>query len=249
LLESYDTRDRRFRGIERATLRWRRKAGEVLRREGLGRVTARASVVAKGAVYRYVVFVAMDLTRPVLAMPPGPAVQMRVLRPDDVEAYARSRSRPVDSVPVLRRLEKGHVCVAAWLEEEIVSTAWYAFDAVRVDEIDRLLRLAADEAYVYDSYTTERLRGLSIAALRGRWAIEHFRDLGFTRTVGWVSPQNLPAFGPARKLGAETLGRAGYFRLGPWRREFVEPEGARRRWAARGEALVLARDFELGRDD
>jgi hypothetical protein len=220
----------------------------VLRREGLGRVGARASVVARGAVYRYVVFVAMDLTGPVPEVPPGPAVEMRLLRPDDVEAYARSRSRPVNSVPALRRLEEGHVCVAAWLDGAIVSTAWYAFGSVRVDEIDRLLRLAADEAYVYDSYTSESLRGLSIAALRGRWAFAHFRDLGFRRTVGWVSPENLPAFGPARKLGADTLGRAGYFRLGPWRREFVEPAGATRRWASRDEPTVLARDFDLGSD-
>jgi hypothetical protein len=245
LLESYDTRDRRFRGIGRAAARWRRKAGEVLRREGLGRVAARASVVAQGTVYRYVVFVAMDLTRPVKEMPPGPALETRLLRPEDVEAYASSRGRSVDSVPALRRLEEGHVCVASWLDGEIVSTAWYAFGSVRVDEIDRLLRLAPDEAYVYDSYTTESLRGLSIAALRGRWAIEHFRGLGFRRTIGWVSPKNLPAFGPARKLGADTLGRAGYLRLGPWRREFVAPADGKRRWAARGEPIVLARDFGL----
>ena len=220
----------------------------MLRREGLGRVAARASVVARGAVYRYVVFVAMDLTRPVLEVPPGPPVEMRVLRPDDVDAYARSRSRSVESVPALRRLEEGHVCVAAWLDGEIVSTAWYAFDSVRVDEIGRVLRLAPDEAYVYDSHTTESLRGLGIASLRGRWAIAHFRELGFRRTVGWVSPENLPAFGPARKLGYDTLGRAGYFRLGPWRREFVEPAGGKRRWASRGEPIVLARDFDLGSD-
>jgi hypothetical protein len=221
----------------------------VLRREGIGRVAARASVVAQGAVHRYVVFVAMDLTGPVREIPPGPAVEMRLLESADVEAYARSRGRPVDSVPVVRRLEEGHVCVAAWLDGEIVSTAWYAFDSVRVDEIDRVLRLAPDEAYVYDSYTTEGLRGLSIAALRGRWAIAHFGGLGFRRTVGWVSPKNLPAFGPARKLGADTLGRAGYFRLGPWRREFVEPADGRRRWAAHSEPIVLARDFDLDRGD
>jgi len=205
-------------------------------------------VVARGAVYRYVVFVAMDLTGPVLEIPPGPAVEMRLLTPDDIEAYARSRARPVGPVPLNRRLDEGHVCVAAWLDGEIVSTAWYAFGSVRVDEIDRPLRLAPDEAYVYDSYTTESLRGLGIAALRGRWAIEHFRSLGFTRTVGWVSPKNLPAFGPARKLGADTLGRAGYFRLGRWRREFVEPTGVGRKWTARGEPIVLARDFGRGDD-
>ncbi len=245
---AYDTRDGRFRGIERAAARWSRKAGEVLRREGAGRLLARARVVALGAVYRHVVFVGMELASPVRVLARGPGVAMRLLEPGEVDAYARFRGTTIDAVPVLRRLADGHVCVAAWLDGEIVCAAWYAFGTVWVDEVERPLLLATDEAYVYDSYTTESLRGLGIAALRGEWAIEHFRGLGFRRTVGWVSPQNLPAFGPGRKLGATTLGRAGYVRLGPLRREFVQPVGRGRRWAARGEPIVLERDFDLVQD-
>ena len=96
-----------------------------------------------------------------------------------------------------------------------------------------VLRLAPDEAYVYDSYTTESLRGLGIASLRGRWAIAHFRELGFRRTVGWVSPQNLPAFGPARKLGYDDARPGG---LRPPRAVAARVRGARRRQAAVGDA-------------
>jgi len=240
---SDDVHDTRFRGIGRTAARWRRKTGEVLRREGPRRLLARVSVVARGAVYRYVIFVGVDLSSPVPDVAPGPPLETRLLAPEDIEAYARFRGRPVGTVPARRRLERGEVCVASWFEGEIVSAAWYAFGLAWMDEIRRDLRLARDEVYVYDSYTTESRRGEGIAALRGRWAIEHFRGEGFRRTIGWISPQNLPAFGPGRKLGADTLGRAGFVRLGPWRRDFVEPVQGKRRWSRPGEPIVLERDF------
>lgn len=202
--------------------------------------------MVRGAVYRYVVFVGVDLSSPVPEIAPGPELETRLLLREDVEAYARFRGRPVETVPALRRLDEGEVCVASWLEGELVSAAWYAFGLVWMDEIGRSLQLARDEVYAYDSYTTESLRGQGIAALRGRWAIKHFREEGFRRTIGWISPQNLPAFGPGRKLGAETLGRAGFVRLGPFRRDFVEPVRGERRWARRGEPIVLERDFASG---
>lgn len=198
----------------------------------------------RGAVYRYVVFTAVELSRPVPDLGHGPALEMRLLTPEDVAAYARFRRRPAELVPAARRLEEGHLCVAAWLDGEIVSAAWYASGSAWMDEIDRGLELAPDEVYSYDSYTAESRRGQGIASLRGRWAVEHFREQGFRRTIGWISPQNLPAFGPGRRLGAAQLGRAGFVRLGPWRRDFVEPVGGKRRWSRRSVPIVVARDFD-----
>lgn len=229
--------------VLRTARRWRRNAGEVLRREGFRRLLVRAGVVARGIVYRYVVVVALDLT---LARPDVSSdlqVQIRLLRPEDVAAYARFRGRPVDAVPALRRLDEGDLCVAVWLEDEIVAAAWYAFGKAWVDEIGRSLRLAADEVYAYDSYTAESRRRHNLAALRGIWAAAYLRENGYRRIVGWISPQNRPAFGPARKVGYETLGTVGFLRLGPWRRDFVRPEGGRRRWVARGQPIEAMRDF------
>lgn len=238
---------RRSRRIVRTARRWQRTAGEVARREGTGRLLARTSVVVRGAVYRYVVFVGIDLTSPAPELAPGPPIEMRLLGPEDVEAYARFRGRPVESVPALRRLERGHLCVAAWLDGEIVSAIWYALRSAWMDEIDRGLTLTPNELYAYDSYTTESRRGQGIAPLRGRWALEYFREHGYRRTVAWISPQNLPALRAARKIGTE-LGRAGFVRLGPLRRDFVQPSGGTRRWAARNEPIVVERDFGVARD-
>jgi hypothetical protein len=204
---------------------------------------ARAGVVGRGAVYRHVVFVALDLTRPLRPIATDLAVEPRLLRPEDSSAYARFRGRSVDEVPVARRLQEGHVCIAVWLGDEIVSAGWVAFGSVHVDEIGRALQLAPDEAYAYDSYTIESLRGRGLAAVRARWSGEYLQERGYSWTVAWISPQNRPAFAPTRKLGYDTLGIAGYLRLGPLRRDFVRPAGRGRRWMARREPILVGRDF------
>ena len=97
--------------------------------------------------------------------------------------------------------------------------------------------------YSYDTYTAERCRGRGIAGVRALWAADYLREAGYRRLVGWIAPQNRPAFGPARKAGYRRLGVAGFIRLGPWRRDFVQPAGGRRRWAVRSEPIRIERDF------
>lgn len=224
---------------------WHRAGGEVLRREGPTRLLARAAVVVGGTVYHYSVFVALDLLRPLPEITTDVPVRIRLLRPEDVDAYAEFRAEATGTTRPLRRLEQGDVCVAAWLEDEIVSAAWFAFGTIPLGEIGQRLGLAHDEVYVSDTYTTERLRGRSVTTVRALWAAAYLRDSGYRRAIGCISPQNRPAFGPARKAGFVRLGIAGFFRVGPWRRDFVQPVGERRRWTRRGEPIVVERDFAL----
>jgi acetyltransferase (GNAT) family protein len=194
-------------------------------------------------VYREVIFVALDVTREVPDVERKVPVTMRLLAPHDLEAYARFRAQPAGHPQALRRLEKGDACIAAWLDDEIVSAGWYSFGIARVDDIDRELVLAPGEIYGYDLYTSEGLRGLGVASQRGHWAAHHFRTCGYERVVAGLAPQNLPVQGPTRMLGYDTLGRAGFVRLGPLRRDFIRLEGGTRRWGRRVVPLETARDF------
>jgi GNAT superfamily N-acetyltransferase len=194
-------------------------------------------------VYRCVEVVALDLARPLPHIESDLPLEIRRLLAEEVPAYARFRGRDVEGVPGRGRLERGDMCVCAWLDGEIVAASWLAFESAWIDEIGRGVRLARDEAYVYDSFTTESRRGAGIAAFRARWTAEHLRLQGYRRIVGWISLQNRPALGPARKLGYASLGQAGFVRMWPWRRDFVAPEGGARRWAARDTPIVVERDF------
>ena len=196
-----------------------------------------------GTVYRHVVVVALDLSGALPEATTDAPVRIRLLRPEDVEAYARFREEPLEARPGLGRLERGDLCISVWLEEEIVSVGWISRERGWVDEIGRALELAPDEAYGYDTYTAERCRGRGIAGVRALWAADYLREAGYRRLVGWIAPQNRPAFGPARKAGYRRLGVAGFIRVGPWRRDFVQPAGGRRRWAARAEPIRIERDF------
>jgi hypothetical protein len=233
----------RSRPFIRKLRRWWRLGGEVLRREGPGRLLVRSGTALRGLVYRDVILVALDVTHDVPDVARNVPVVTRLLGPDDLEAYARFRAQSLENGQTRRRLEKGDACIAAWLDGEIVSAAWYSFETAWVDDIGRALRLAEGEVFGYDLYTAESQRGRGVASERGRWAAEHFRAEGFRSVVAGLSPQNLPVQGPAQKLGYDTLGRAGFFRLGPLRRDFVRPEGGARRWGRRSVPIETERDF------
>jgi hypothetical protein len=233
----------RPRPLLRKLRRWWKVGGEVLRREGPARLVVRSTTAVRGLVYRDVILVALDLTHDVPDVATVVPVVMRLLGPADVESYARFRGLSVEHVTTRRRLEKGDACIAAWVDDEIVSAGWYSFENAWVDDVGRGLRLAPGEVFGYDLYTAESQRGRGVASERGRWAAGHLRAEGYQTFVAGISPQNLPVRGPAQKLGYDTLGRAGFVRLGPLRRDFVKPEGGRRRWARRSTPIETARDF------
>lgn len=233
----------RSRPLLRKLRRWWKLGGEVLRREGPGRLLVRSGTALRGLVYRDVILVALDVTHEVPDVERKVAVETRLLGPDDLEAYARFRAQSAENGQTRRRLENGDACIAAWLDGEIVSAAWYSFGTAWVDDIGRALRLAQGEVFGYDLYTAESQRGLGVASERGRWAAGYFRTEGYRSVVAGLSPQNLPVQGPAQKLGYDTLGRAGFLRLGPLRRDFVRPEGGGRRWGPRAAPIETERDF------
>jgi hypothetical protein len=219
-----------------------------MRREGPRRLVVRAAAAVRGLVYRDVILVALDVTHEVSGVERKVPVETRLLRPDVLEAYARFRAQSAENGVPRRRLEKGDACIAAWLDGEIVSAAWYSSDTAWVDDIGRALRLAPGEVFGYDLYTAESQRGLGVASERGRWAAGYFRAEGLRSVVAGLSPQNLPVQGPAQQLGYRTLGRAGFVRLGPLRRDFVRPEGGKRRWGRRSTPIETERDFPPSAD-
>lgn len=230
------------RKIRRAR-RVRRTGREIFREEGLVRLLARTAVVVAGAVYRHVVFFSLDLARPVPEITTDVPVEFRFLRFEDGDAYGQFRADPAHVILCLRRLEKGDHCVAAWLDDEIVSAGWFSVGTGYIAEIGRPMRLALDEVYLFDSYTVARLRGRNIASARARWVAAYLHDAGYRRTISFVSPKNRRGFGPPYKAGYQRLGIGGFVRLGLWRRDFVQPLGGTRRWARRRQPIEFERDF------
>jgi GNAT superfamily N-acetyltransferase len=197
-------------------------------------------------VYRSVVIVHRDLVEPPPVLGSSLPIEIRLLEARDADAWRRHRT-DLEASRVderLARLGRGHACVAAWLDGEIVASVWLALDEARIPEIDRLLRLGPGEVFAYDSYTSESVRRHGIATARAAWTTRYLRDAGYGVVVGHLTPENRPGRGPPARAGYRELGTAGYVRLGPWRRDFVRPVGSRRRWSSeRGAPIQIVPDF------
>ncbi len=207
----------------------------------------RVAAAVGSVFYRSIVFIARDLTDPPPVIRSSLPVEIRLLDVGDADAWRRHRAdlEPSRIEDRLARLGRGHACVAAWLEGEIVASVWFAVDEARIPEIGRHFMLRPGEVFAYDSYTNESERSHGIATARAVWTARYLRDQGYERVIGHLRPENRPGFGPPARAGYSEIGSAGYVRLWPLRWDFVRPVGRRRRWSRREEPIDLAADLGL----
>jgi hypothetical protein len=183
-------------------------------------------------VYRHVVLIERDLREDMPLLRSDPPIEVRRLRPADVSAYARSN--PKSPEELLRRMERGSRCHAAWHAGEIVSAAWWHPGEAWIEDLDRRFLLRAEEVYLYDAWTVPRLRGRNITPARSVLTLRHLHEQGFLRAVAFVLPENRPIHRAAlEKVGWRRFGTAGFVRIGPAGIEFVRARG-RAQWRARG---------------
>jgi RimJ/RimL family protein N-acetyltransferase len=166
-----------------------------------------------------------------------PPIEVRRLRREDVSAYVRSH--PNSPEELIRRLERGSQCHAAWHDGEIVSATWWHPGEAWIEDLDRRFLLRAGEVYFYDAWTVPRLRGRNITPARSVLTLRALREQGFMRAVAFFLPENRPIHRAAEKVGWQRFGAAGFGRIGPARIEFVHALG-RTRWRARGRRAAAA---------
>ena len=217
----------------------------MLRREGVRRLLVRVAVVAGSVFYRCVVIHGRDLSEPLPEATSALPVEIRLLKATDAAALARHRVdlEPTRVAARLQRLADGQACVAAWLDDQIISSTWLAFDTAWLPQLHRRLSLSPNEVFIYDTYTIEPMRGRGLATIRALWTARYLRDAGYRYAIGHTARENRPAQGPPEKAGYRALGTAGYVRLGPWRRDFVHVAGRRRRWMRQDEPIDMTQDF------
>jgi hypothetical protein len=182
-------------------------------------------------VYGHVVLIERDLRADVPLLRSGPSIEVRRLRPEEVPAYARSGPKPAEEL--IRRMERGSGCHAAWHAGEIVSATWWHPGEAWIEDLDRRFRLRAGEVYFYDSWTLPRLRGRNITPVRSSLTLRALGEQGFVRAIAFVLPENRPIHKAVEKVGWRRFGTAGFVRIGPARIEFVRALG-RTWWRARG---------------
>lgn len=192
------------------------RASEILREEGARALWFR---VLGEIVYRRMILFERRLEEPLAPAACEVPVAISQLRMDEVNEYTAFRP-DLDPAEIRSRLERGHQCWIARCESALVHAIWVATGSAWIRYVECEIRLAADEAYIYESYTVPACRRLNINAARADVMMRHLRDHSFTRLLALVMPENPAGMQATISAGYRAAGFIGRVNIGPWQRHF-----------------------------
>jgi hypothetical protein len=193
------------------------RASEILRSEGARVLWFR---ILGEIVYRRMILFECRLEEtPMAAVRCEIPVVISQLRVDEVNEYAAFRAG-MNPVEIRSRLEQGHLCWVARSEGTMVHTIWVAIGSAWVQYLKCEIRLARDEAYIYESYTVPALRRLNINAARAGVMARYLRDHSFVRLLALVMPENPAGIRATVGSGYRAAGVIGRVSVGSWQRHF-----------------------------
>lgn len=133
-------------------------------------------------------------------------------QPDGADALATAMG-DVDSAQAQRRFSGGRRCFVAWVDGSIAAYGWVSQGVERIGELERTLRLAPDEAYIWDCATLPPYRGQRLyGALLSHIATTLCHD-GIRRLWIGASLSNTPSIRGFAATGFQPVLQLTYMRL------------------------------------
>lgn len=190
------------------------RAGEQLRQDGLRQLRFRAL----GELgYRRQLVTELRLPTEMAEVPQPPDAEARFLDDSDLEDYASLHGA---SGEASERFARGERCYGIWLDRRLVSTRWLAMGTAHLGYLGREVTLAPGDVYIYETYTEQGHRGRGISGIAGQVVPALLAAEGMRRMVGVLEPENTMGLRANESAGYRIVGRIGYVKLGPFRREF-----------------------------
>jgi len=180
------------------------RAGVVLREEGLRSFWFK---VLGETVYRRMVV--MELLVPLERRPTGPPVAgavLRLVRQDDLDAYADLRGGHAEA---RKALALGERCLGTWLDGRLLTTHWFADRVARIEPLGRTIPLEHGEAYSTESSSRPTLAGAGSAGMQPSRSPRRSRTRA---SAGWSpssTPRTLRAAGLPNSRVTESWARSG----------------------------------------
>lgn len=203
--------------IPTALIRKRRRSAGVERQEGFWR-----RVYTHFWERRRVALLECELDQPPVARPARVPVRFSWAGPEEVACLVRPELNFGDETlrEARRWLDEGDQCLIGYVDDAPATYWWITFTVRRLP--GRRLRIGGRHAYLYKSFTAERLRrhGLNQAALSV--ALAHCHGLGIRRAFVDADVRNAGSLGSLRNAGFKDIGTFTIIRLGRQRRTFVE---------------------------
>lgn len=141
---------------------------------------------------------------------------IRRLTTADQEAFADCRQGRYQEL-FRRRLERGHECFGALVNERVASVSWIARNRATLWIISGDVLLSPDECYVYDSYTHPHFRGQRLQGPIFTAIFEALADSFCNRAITFVFPDNVANLRSRARMGFEVCGDVQCFRLPGYR--------------------------------
>ena len=114
---------------------------------------------------------------------------------------------------IQQRFAAGRRCFAAWVQEEIATYCWFSQTPECIGEMEREIKIPADEAYIWDCATVPAFRRKNLYnALLGRLAL-HLKAEGLRRVWIGSSLENHPSQRAFMSAGFRPVVTALYARL------------------------------------
>lgn len=119
------------------------------------------------------------------------------------------------------RLAQGERCFVAWEAGVVVSSRWIVEHRAYVAYLDTWLDLEQDEVYLSEAFTSPSRRGHTVSGAAATRLAASLAAEGRRRILAGVLPENAAGRRTYEKVGYVGVGRIGYVKLGPWRRDFL----------------------------
>jgi hypothetical protein len=192
------------------------RASEILRSEGARVLWFR---ILGETVYRRMILFERRLEEPVVLAGCEIPLAISQLQIDELSEYAAFRPE-ADPAETRSRLEQGHQCWVARSKGTIVHAIWAATGSAWIRYLECEIRLAPDEAYIYESFTAPDFRRMNVNAARANVMMRYLRDHSFVRLLALVMPENPAGMQATIGSGYHGAGVIGRVSVGTWQRFF-----------------------------
>ncbi len=89
----------------------------------------------------------------------------------------------LDPFLIRDRLVKGEICCATFRNREVLSLCWMTFHEKEVGELERLVRPAEGDIYLYQAYTVPKFRGKNLYVILLTHIIQFAKERGYKRLL------------------------------------------------------------------
>ncbi|MBM4258249.1 MAG: hypothetical protein FJ147_20430 [Deltaproteobacteria bacterium] len=130
--------------------------------------------------------------------------QVRFLVAEDMPALAAIPGRPPTITDLQQRLRQGNHCLGILRQGTPFAFTWCDLSLCRFEDYP-LFHLQANEAYLFDAFTVEAMRGSGLAPVMRQRMYEELAKLGKDTCYSTTVLFNVPAARFKAKLGARVI--------------------------------------------